>query len=95
MYHWVGEVKTLNIHYVLLSMNYFLRRVDIDDLPERINTYQGSLIQPDAKYVVIEGDTWIAISQQFGLTPQRLMSYNNVANPFNIFTGQIINIPPL
>jgi LysM repeat protein len=51
--------------------------------------------QPGATktYTVRAGDTLVAIATQFGVTVQAIQQLNNLANPDQIYTGQILKIP--
>lgn len=47
----------------------------------------------DAVYTVKSGDTLSAIASKYGMTYQKLASYNGISNPNIIRVGQQINIP--
>ena len=46
------------------------------------------------KYVVVRGDTLIAISDRFGIDLNDLVRENNIADPTMIYVGQVLLIPP-
>lgn len=45
-------------------------------------------------YVVQPGDNLFRIALRFNVDWQELAEYNGIANPSNIYVGQVINIPP-
>lgn len=44
-------------------------------------------------YTVVRGDTLAAIARRFGTTFQEIASVNGIANPNQIFVGQVLQIP--
>ncbi|MDP7068456.1 MAG: LysM peptidoglycan-binding domain-containing protein [Acidimicrobiales bacterium] len=46
------------------------------------------------RYVVVRGDTLIAISDRFGIDLNDLVRENNIADPTMIYVGQVLLIPP-
>ncbi len=44
-------------------------------------------------YTVRAGDTLVAIATRFGVTVQAIQQLNNLANPDQIYTGQVLKIP--
>ena len=46
------------------------------------------------KYMVLKGDTLIAISDRFGIDLNDLVRENNIADPTLIYVGQVLLIPP-
>ena len=45
-------------------------------------------------YVVVRGDTLIAIADRFGIHLNDLVRENNIADPTMIYVGQVLLIPP-
>ena len=45
-------------------------------------------------YIVVRGDTLIAIADQFGINLNDLVRENNIADPTMIYVGQVLLIPP-
>ena len=45
-------------------------------------------------YIVVRGDTLIAIADQFGIHLNDLVRENNIADPTMIYVGQVLLIPP-
>ena len=45
-------------------------------------------------YVIVRGDTLIAIAHQFGIHLNDLGRENNIADPTMIYVGQVLLIPP-
>ena len=44
-------------------------------------------------YVIQPGDTLYKISQMYGVTVQEVIDANPNVNPYNLYVGQIIQIP--
>jgi LysM repeat protein len=45
-------------------------------------------------YVVQPGDNLFRIALRYNLDYRRLAAYNGIANPSNIYVGQVLQIPP-
>jgi len=45
-------------------------------------------------YVVQSGDNLFRIALRYNMSHVYLAQYNNIANPSNIYVGQVLNIPP-
>jgi LysM repeat protein len=45
-------------------------------------------------YVVQPGDNLFRIALRYNMSHLRLAEYNGIANPSNIYVGQVIRIPP-
>jgi putative chitinase len=45
-------------------------------------------------YVVQPGDNLFRIALRYNMSHLRLAEYNGIANPSNIYVGQVIQIPP-
>jgi LysM repeat protein len=45
-------------------------------------------------YVVQPGDNLFRIALRYNMSYRRLAEYNGIANPSNIYVGQVIRIPP-
>lgn len=45
-------------------------------------------------YVVKPGDNLFRIALRYNMSYQRLAEYNGIANPANIYVGQVLRIPP-
>ncbi len=44
-------------------------------------------------YVIQPGDTLYKISQMYGVTVQEIINANPNVNPYNLYVGQIIQVP--
>lgn len=51
--------------------------------------------QDDRTYIVKEGDTLFAISQEFSVTVEALMEANNIADVSKLFVGRRLKIPEM
>ena len=67
----------------------------IDTSPSsRSKTTTSAVEEFREKYVVVKGDTLIAISDRFGIDLNDLVRENNIADPTLIYVGQVLLIPP-
>lgn len=48
----------------------------------------------ESTYTVQEGDTLVTIADQFGVTTEQLVVYNNIENADAIHSGLVLEIPP-
>jgi LysM repeat protein len=63
----------------------------------QVLTIPGAGAQPPASettYTVKAGDNLYRIALAFGLTYQQLAAYNGIADPNDIYVGQVLKIPP-
>lgn len=44
-------------------------------------------------YIIQPGDTLYKISQMYGVTVQEIVNANPNVNPYNLYVGQIIQVP--
>jgi len=58
------------------------------------STTTTTVVPPVATVTVPRGGTLSAIATQNGVDLQALAAYNNIAPPYVVFVGQVINIPP-
>ena len=58
------------------------------------STTSTTVAPPLATVTVPRGGTLSAIATQNGVDLQALAAYNNIAAPYVVFVGQVINIPP-
>lgn len=48
---------------------------------------------PPAEYVVVAGDTLVALATRFGVTVEELVALNGLANPDQLDIGQVLRLP--
>jgi len=60
---------------------------------EKVIVKQTPPVKADIIYTVIKGDTLSAIAKKYGITWQKLQSYNSIKNANEISVGQKIKIP--
>jgi LysM repeat protein len=92
------------LHLASLSLlTVFMVGCNPDRAPESIpNTSPAPETEetiPDVEefretYIVVRGDTLIAIADQFGIHLNDLVRENNIADPTMIYVGQVLLIPP-
>tara|TARA_Y100001970_G_scaffold279427_1_gene386738 strand:+ start:1326 stop:1721 length:396 start_codon:yes stop_codon:yes gene_type:complete len=67
----------------------------IDTSPSSVSKTTASAVEEfREKYVVVRGDTLIAIADRFGIDLNDLVRENNIADPTLIYVGQVLLIPP-
>ena len=62
-------------------------------LPDVLIVGQTELPVPGATYTVAEGDTLLAIADQFGTTVAAIIVANDIDDPTALFIGQVLIIP--
>ena len=72
-------------------------RVDITYVPSPTagppTATRGPIGEP-IEYKIKAGDTLSGIAQQFGITVEDIVKYNNITDPNAVYEGQTILIPP-
>lgn len=72
-------------------------RVDITYVPSPTagapTATRGPIGEP-IEYKIKSGDTLSGIAQQFGITVEDIVKYNNITDPNAVYEGQTILIPP-
>ena len=66
---------------------------DTSPAPETEDTTPG-VEEFRETYIVVRGDTLIAIAARFGIHLNDLVRENNIADPTMIYVGQVLLIPP-
>jgi FOG: LysM repeat len=63
--------------------------------PQRTQCIRWIMEVTSLTYIVQSGDTFDSIADKYGISPERLMGFNPGVNPYDLYIGQRIVVPPV